>query len=104
MGYYTLRLSSASEDMKIIVTEFGKFRYNHLPMGMCASGYMFQAKVDELLGDIESVKTYSDGIIFLIKDRFEKHIGQLIIIFVRLHAAGLKVDAPKCSFGLKDIP
>ena len=26
------------------------------------------------------------------------------IIFVRLRAAGLKVNAPKCSFGLKEIP
>ena len=26
------------------------------------------------------------------------------MIFGRLHAAGLKVNAPKCSFGLKEIP
>ena len=26
------------------------------------------------------------------------------MIFSRLHAAGLKVNAPKCSFGSKDIP
>ena len=35
---------------------------------------------------------------------FEKHIYQLRIIFGRLRAAGLKCNAPKCSFGLKDIP
>ena len=28
---------------------------------------------------------------------------QLILIFGRLRAAGLKVNAPRCSFGLKDI-
>ena len=28
----------------------------------------------------------------------------MIIIFGRLRAAGLKVNAPRCSFGLKDIP
>ena len=38
MGYDTIRLSTAIQDMKMIVTEFGKFRYNHLPMGMCTSG------------------------------------------------------------------
>ena len=26
------------------------------------------------------------------------------VLFDKLHAPGLKVDAPKCSFGLKDIP
>ena len=46
MGYYTIRLSPASQDMTMIVTEFGKFRYHRLPMGMGASGDIFQAKVN----------------------------------------------------------
>ena len=36
MGYYNIRLSPASQDMTTIVTEFGKFIYNRLPMGVCA--------------------------------------------------------------------
>ena len=73
-------------------------------MGMWASGDIFQAKIDKLLGDIESVKTYIDDILVLGKDSFEKHTAQLINILGRLHAAGLKVNAPKFSFGLKNIP
>ena len=42
--------------MTPIVTESGRLRYNGLPMGMCASGDIFQAKVEKLLGDIEGVK------------------------------------------------
>ena len=80
MVYYNIRLSPAIQDMKMIVTEFGKFRYNHLPMGMCTLVYIFQAKVDKILGDIEGVKTYIDDIIVLIKDCFRNHIEQLIII------------------------
>ena len=68
MGYYTIIISPTSQYMTTIVTEFGKFRYNCLPMGMCASGDIFQAKVDELLGDIEGVKTYTDDILILSKD------------------------------------
>ena len=59
--------------MMTIVTEFGKFKYNRLPMGMCASGDIFQAKVDKLLGDIEGVNAYIDDIIVLSKYRFENH-------------------------------
>ena len=51
-----------------IFTEFGTFGYNCLPMGMCASGDIFQAKVDKLIGNIEYVKTYIDNIIVLRKD------------------------------------
>ena len=104
MGYYTIRLSAAIQDMTTIVTELGKFRYNCFPMGMCASGDIFQSKVYKLLGDIEGVKMYINDILVLSKDIFEKHIGHLRIIFGRLHAAGLKVNAPTCSFVLEEIP
>ena len=61
-GYYNIRLSPSSQDMTMIVTEFGAFRYNCLPMGMCVSGDIFQAKLDELLGDIKGIKTYIDAL------------------------------------------
>ena len=56
MGYYTVSLSTDSQDMKKIATEFGKFKYKRLPMGMCALGEISQDRVDELLGDIEGIK------------------------------------------------
>ena len=99
MGYYTIRLSPASQDMTTIITEFGKFRYNRLPMGMCDSRDIFQAKVDKLLGDIEVVKTYINDILVLSKDCFGNHIEHLIMIFSRLRDSGLKVNSPNCSFG-----
>ena len=46
MGYYTIRLSPASQDMTTIVTKCGKFGYNSLHMIMCALGDILQAKVD----------------------------------------------------------
>ena len=51
-------------------TEFGKFVYNCLPMGMCASGDIFQSKVDNLPDDIQGPKTYINDILVLIKDCF----------------------------------
>ena len=74
MGKYTIRLSPASQDMTTIVTEFGKFRYSSLPMGICSLGDIYQAKVDKLLGDIEGVKIYIDDILVLSRDCFTKHI------------------------------
>ena len=95
MEYYTIRISPASQDMTTIVTKFGKFRYSRLPMGMCASMDIFQAKVNKLLGDIEGVKTYIDDILILSKYSFEKYIEQRRIILGRLRAAGIKVNVPK---------
>ena len=73
-------------------------------MGMCASGDIFQSKVDKIIGDIEGVKTYINDISVLRKHIFSNHIEQPRRIFGRLRAAGLNVNAPKCSFGLKKIP
>ena len=73
-------------------------------MGMCTSGDIFQAKVDELIGDIEGVKMYINDILILIEDWFKKDIEQLRIIFSILRVSVLKVNAPKCSSGLNDIP
>ena len=66
-----------------------------VPMELCASGGIFQTNVDEILSDIEGVKTYIDDILVLGKGSFSQHIYQLRVILV---------DSPKCSFGLTDIP
>ena len=89
-GYYTIILSPASQYMTTIVTKFGKFRYNLLPMGICALGYIFQAKVDKLLGDIKGVKTCIDVILVLRKEILYNQIYQLRVIFARMCASGLK--------------
>ena len=103
MEYFTIRLSPASQEVITIVIKFGKLIYNCLPMLMCALGDIFQAKVEELLGDIKSVTIYINDILVLSKDCFRNHIEQLIIIFGILRTVGLKFNAPKCSFGLKEI-
>ena len=73
-------------------------------MGMCALGDIFQMEVDKVIGDIKGVKKHIDNILFLIRNISYKHIEQPREILVRLRASGLKINAPKCSFGLKDIP
>ena len=73
-------------------------------MGLCISGDIFQAKVNELLGDIEGLKAYIDDILLTTKGFFEEQLQQLCTCFQRFRNAGLKVNAKKCSFGLKEIP
>ena len=36
MKYYNIRILPASQDMRKIVTEFGKFRYNRLSLWACS--------------------------------------------------------------------
>ena len=66
---------------------------------MCDSGYIFQAKVDEILSDIEVVKTYTNYIFVLSKEILYKHIYQIMVILSRLHTVGIQYNTPKCSLG-----
>ena len=43
-------------------------------MVICASDDIFQAKVDDLVGDIDGFKTYIDIILVLGKGSFKQHI------------------------------
>ena len=84
-----------NQDMKMILTEFGKFRYNRLSMRMYNLGDIFQSKVDKILSDIKGVKSYSDDILVFRKKIFYKHIEQLRIVVRRLLDEGLKYNSPK---------
>ena len=74
IGYYTIRIFPAWQDMTTIITEIEKSRYNCLPMGMCTLVDILQSEVDRLLGDVAGVKTYIDDIFVLIKKRWSKQI------------------------------
>ena len=73
-------------------------------MGMVISGDILQDKFNNILGDIEGVKAYIDNILVLNKGTFSDHVEQLIILSPLIRKAGLKINAKKCSFGLKGIP
>ena len=73
-------------------------------MGLCSYKYIFKAKPDKILGDIEGVKTYIKNIQVLSKDGYTKHIEELRDIFNRMWDDGLEISDKKCSFGLNNTP
>ena len=103
MGYYHIVLSDTASDMCTIITEFGKYKYKRLPMGVACSPDIFQAKIYELLGDIEGTKAYIDDILVVKRGTYKEHLEQLDEIFRRCRKAGLQVNAEKCRFGLEEI-
>ena len=103
MGYYSIRLSPRASDACTIVTEFGKFRYKRLPMGVSCSPDIFQAKINELLGDIEGICAYLDDLLLLSKGSWEDHLERLEEVFKRLRDKGLRVNPLKSYFGINEI-
>ena len=88
-GYSTIRIPTTIQDMKRIVTEFGKLISNRLPMGICDSRDIFQEKVYKPLSDIKGVKTYIYDILVLSKEIFSNHKYQQRSIFNRVRSSAV---------------
>ena len=72
-------------------------------MGVSCSPDIFQAKIYELLGDIQGTKAYIDDILAINKGTFSEHLEQLEEIFRRCQKANLQLNANKCNFGINEI-
>ena len=67
MGYPHIQLSAKSNELFKIVTQWGKYKYQQLPMGMCNSPEIFQEKMSELFIGLDSVRVYIDELLHVKK-------------------------------------
>ena len=67
-------------------------------MGVACSPDIFQAKMSELMGTLEFVRTYIDDLLCITNGSLEDHLNKLKRVFIRLQDARLKVNARKSLF------
>ena len=60
MGYYHIELSAKSKEFWTIVNQWGKYKYQQLPMGLCNSPNIFQEKMSELFVSLDKMRVYID--------------------------------------------
>ena len=99
MGYYHIELSAKSKELCTIVTQWGKYEYQRLPMGLCNSPDIFQEKMSELFVGLDTVRVYIDDLLYATKGSWAEHISILEEMSTRLQKDGLKVNASKSCFG-----
>ncbi len=63
MGYYHMELSPSSKRLCTILMPFGKYEYQHLPMGLCNSPYILQEHMYEIFSDLEYIHVYIDDLL-----------------------------------------
>jgi hypothetical protein len=62
MQYYTFELDKESQDLCIIITPFGKYKFLRLPMGLKCSPDIAQAIMENVLSDIKDAAIYIDDV------------------------------------------
>ena len=103
MGYYHIELTPFSKSLCTIVTPWGKYEYQCLPMGLCNSPNIFQERMFELFSDLEYVQVYIDDLLVTSCSTFEEHLERLEKVFLQLSEVGLKVNANKLHFAEFEI-
>jgi hypothetical protein len=98
MGYYHIPLDKESSQLCTTILPWGKYQYLRLPMGIKNSPDVFQAIMQDLLGDLEYVQVYIDDILITSSDTFEEHMQKLRHVLQRLETAGFRANVRKCYF------
>ena len=103
MGYYHIELTPFSKRLCTIVTPFGKFEYQRIPMGLCNSPDIFQEKMSELMMGLEFARVYLDDLMSITKGDYDDHLNKLELILKRIQEAGLKINAKKSFFARGEL-
>ena len=75
MGYYHIKLSDKYKELCNIFTQWGKYEYQRLPMGLCNSTDIFQENMSELFVGLDTIRVYIDEILHVTKT-----LGQNILL------------------------
>lgn len=101
MQYYTFELTEESKDLCVIVTPFGKYRYERAPMGVSQTPDFAQSVMEEVLQDIAEIEVYLDDIGVFSND-WDSHLKTLDITLTKLQDAGFIVNPLKCEWAVQE--
>jgi hypothetical protein len=103
MGYYTIRVDPDASKICTIIFSWGKYSYEHLPMGIAGSPDIFQGKMSEPMESLEYVQAYLDDLLCISRSSLQDHLKKLEEVLRHLCNAGLKVNTEKLTFCALEI-
>ena len=101
MGYYAIEMDEAAKKICTIVLPWGFYQYNMLPMGLIIATDVFQARMNDLVGELPYVIVFLDDILIIGNTTFDEHLEQVFTVLKRLLEAGMQVN-PLKSFWFQE--
>ena len=101
MMFYCFELDEASKELCTIVTPYGKFQYNRLPMGVKISPDVGQSLIKKILDGLD-IEAYMDDLGIWTDGTFDEHLAIVDKVLERLHKNGMKCNPLKCEWFVKE--
>ncbi|XP_062608629.1 uncharacterized protein K02A2.6-like [Saccostrea cucullata] len=96
-AYHHMELDEDSQDLLVINTHKGLFKYKRLPYGIASAPALWQRAIEQVLQNIPSTQVIIDDIIVTGRTD-EEHLHNLKLVLDRLQSYGLHVNLQKCEF------
>jgi hypothetical protein len=101
MQFYSFELDEPSKKLCTIVTPFGVYQYNRLPMGCKVSPDLAQFYIEQALKGLD-VEVYIDDCGIWTNGTFEEHLALVDKVLERLAANGFKCNPLKCEWAVQE--
>ena len=87
--------------MCTIVTPFGHFQYNRVPMGLVNSPTFAQSRMEEVLRGVEDTEIYID-VIGIFSKSWDNHLKRLDIVLDKLQEHDFNINFRTCEWAIKE--
>ena len=102
-GYHQIAMEEADQEKMAFITPKGTFCYKRMRFGLKNVGATYQRPVTKIFQDMigRTVEAYVDDMVVKSKEK-DTHEEDLQMVFDILWRYKLKLNASKCSFGVRD--